>query len=125
MRNLIPPAYGLLIIVGFIIATGIGIFVIIVGGVFGAVLWTALSRAQPSTAPPPPRADREEPPPTGPSVDPTAGPELTAGLALAAHGGRLGVNALMCWHPPTSRSCSPRALLGRGGRGSARLDDRT
>lgn len=60
MRNLIPPAYGLLIIVGFIIATGIGIFVIIVGGVFSAVLWTALSRAQPSTDPRPPRADREE-----------------------------------------------------------------
>ncbi len=60
MRNLIPPAYGLLIIVGFIIATGIGIFVIIVGGVFSAVLWTALSRAQRSTAPPSPRSGREE-----------------------------------------------------------------
>jgi hypothetical protein len=60
MRNLIPLAYGLLIIVGFIIATGIGIFVIIVGGVFSAVLWTALSRAQPGTAPPSPRLDRED-----------------------------------------------------------------
>lgn len=60
MRNLIPPAYALLIIVGFIIATGIGIFVIIVGGMFGAVLWTALSRAQPGTAPPSARAGRED-----------------------------------------------------------------
>jgi hypothetical protein len=60
MRNLIPLAYGLLIIVGFIIATGMGIFVIIVGGVFSAVLWTALSRPQPGTAPPSPRGDRED-----------------------------------------------------------------
>ena len=60
MRNLIPPAYGLLIIVGFIIATGIGIFVIIVGGVFGAVLWTALGPSPTSYRSPPPRADREE-----------------------------------------------------------------
>ena len=59
MRNLIPLAYGLLIIVGFIIATGMGIFVIIVGGVFSGVLWTALSRDQAAPAPSP-RADREE-----------------------------------------------------------------
>ncbi len=59
MRNLIPLAYGLLIIVGFIIATGIGIFVIIVGGVFSAVLWTAASRAQPGPAPASPRAGRQ------------------------------------------------------------------
>jgi hypothetical protein len=59
MRNLIPLAYGLLIIVGFIIATGMGIFVIIVGGVFSAVLWTALSR-DPAAAAPSPRAGREE-----------------------------------------------------------------
>ena len=50
MRNLIPLAYGLLIIVGFIIATGMGIFVIVVGGVFTAVLWTALSRDQTAAA---------------------------------------------------------------------------
>ena len=59
MRNLIPPAYVLLIAVGFIIATGIGIFVIIVGGIFSAVLWTAISRAQPELELTP-RAGRED-----------------------------------------------------------------
>jgi hypothetical protein len=60
MRNLIPPIYGLLIVVGFVIATGMGIFVIVVGGVFSAVLWTALSRDQsgPAPSPGPGREDR-------------------------------------------------------------------
>ena len=49
MRNLIPLAYALLIIVGFIIATGIGIFVIIVGDVRRP--WTALSLLSPARLP--------------------------------------------------------------------------
>jgi membrane associated rhomboid family serine protease len=43
VRNMIPPLYAVLIIVGFIISTTVGIIVLIVGGMLTGVLWSALS----------------------------------------------------------------------------------
>ena len=42
-RNLIPPLYGVLIVVGFIVSTTVGLVVIIAGGAISGLLWSSLS----------------------------------------------------------------------------------
>ena len=44
MRNVIPPLYAALVIVGFIISTTAGVVVLIAGGAISGMLWSALSR---------------------------------------------------------------------------------
>ena len=44
IRNLLPPLYALLILVGFLISSDVGVIVLIVGAVVSGLLWTALSR---------------------------------------------------------------------------------
>ena len=43
LRNLIPPLYGVLILVGFIVSTTVGLVVLIAGGAISGLLWSALS----------------------------------------------------------------------------------
>jgi hypothetical protein len=52
IRNLIPPVYGVLVILGFLISTIAGVVVLIVAGALSGVLWSSLSgrRSAPSDA---------------------------------------------------------------------------
>jgi|tagenome__1003787_1003787.scaffolds.fasta_scaffold19261963_2 hypothetical protein len=43
IRNLIPPIYALLILIGFIISATVGVVVVIAGGVLSGILWSRLS----------------------------------------------------------------------------------
>jgi hypothetical protein len=43
IRNVIPPIYGLLVIVGFIVSTTAGVVVLAAGGAISGLLWSALS----------------------------------------------------------------------------------
>jgi hypothetical protein len=43
VRNAIPPLYAVLIVIGFIISTTVGVVVLIAGGALSGILWSALS----------------------------------------------------------------------------------
>jgi hypothetical protein len=43
LRNLIPPLYGVLVVVGFIVSATVGVVVLIAGGMLSGLLWSALS----------------------------------------------------------------------------------
>jgi hypothetical protein len=43
LRNALPPLYGLLVLVEFLISAAVGLVVLIAGAVVMGVLWSALS----------------------------------------------------------------------------------
>lgn len=44
IRNFLPPVYGLLILVGFLISAKVGVIVAVVGALIFSIAFTALSR---------------------------------------------------------------------------------
>jgi membrane associated rhomboid family serine protease len=43
MRNMVPPVFGILVLLGFVISATVGVFVAVFGGLLVGVLWAALS----------------------------------------------------------------------------------
>lgn len=43
LRNLIPPVYGVLVVVAFLISVTVGVVVLILGGMISGLLWAQLS----------------------------------------------------------------------------------
>lgn len=48
VRNVIPPVYALLILLGFLISSTAGLVIVIVGGALSGILWSGLSAGGPS-----------------------------------------------------------------------------
>jgi hypothetical protein len=43
IRNIIPPVYGVLVIVGFLISATVGLIVLLGGAMLSGLLWSTLS----------------------------------------------------------------------------------
>ena len=48
IRNVIPPIYAVLILLGFLISSSAGLVILIVGGALSGILWSALSAGGPA-----------------------------------------------------------------------------